>query len=160
MSDGIIVASAFIVSFFFHVVLYRLFNRHKVSSMFSVFSYGIGLLIFIGATATERLLYPITSLIVYCSAAICTSWLSFGSFLGKAPSSMMFAAYEKHPALTKRQLFRLLVPEDLIVKRVNDLYRSKLVNKRKKMVILTPKGKSIAVFINCYQLLFNRKERG
>ena len=161
INSCLLVIAAFGISLFLHVISYRFFRRQHISSILSVWSYTIGLTTLLIATASGTLLYPITWMMVYCSASICISWLSFAGFLGGVtPSSTMLAAYKKHHALSNQQLFHLFTSESFVAKRVKDLCRSKLVIKRQEILYLTEKGKLVATVINRYQYIFNRKERG
>src|SRR3990167_4463665 len=172
MIDVFISAIVFAITFGGHVVLYRLLQKKGIKSFYTVFVFGLGLLVLLiiewPVTAQTPIItpersivlirLPLTSLALY----LLTSGLLILFFTAPytdeiSPSQKITAILKHHNGITAQRIFHYFSEYELFGKRLQTLIQTGYMTGRNNTFYIYPKGQRLVHLINLYQNWFKWK---
>ncbi len=146
----------FLVTFYFQVIILRVFRKFHIHPFVSFILYGIGLLITVLLALFFKEL-PLTSILIYILLTTLLITFSFVPLLDlQSPSSIIMTMLEK-----KQQSFSKLQnafdDRQFILIRLEDLVAMGLVQKREQKYSISPMGMISARIISIFSLLVGIK---
>ena len=160
---------SFLLTVTAHILIHRFLAKYKIITFKTTVVFIIGfsintLLIFLKVTkCSDEIIclnnwwtfsIPVTSSILYILLVF--DYLAFfaSPYLGdESPSSKIFLLVRKKKTATFAQIINTFSNQELISKRIDDLVRSKLVEKSGNQIVISDRGKTFLKIMNLYRKL-------
>jgi hypothetical protein len=157
MNSLFVSIALFILTVIFHNVFHRLLLKYHIITFKSV---GIFLIVFFVLVVSALLEFKgifhirinLTIITLYLILSLDYIVVISSPFLGdEGPSSKIVFLLKKHKSLSKDNIINKFSNERLIKKRLNDLTRSKLIEKRNNKYFIISGGKRLVSLIKIYR---------